>query len=259
MTALLFVSAIGFAFLIGASESVVQCEQREERADPAQRIRDMDVHWVSRHCDWVYLGENDKPLIVLATLGLFGVTAGLTVYTARLWGATNRLARDGRKATRLNVAEMKRTADATVELAKHSERVARVELRAYINGGVGAPHGIVLKNTGKTPAHGVRFLANVYHGPRSWWNPAPLTDPGNQSVTVLAAGDSQGTEITEPTMTPTDIAQIATGDPEIIGIVGSVTYFDVFNERCTTDFKLFSEGANIRKVYTFTPEGNSYT
>jgi hypothetical protein len=104
--ALLFLASVLAVFLVGASESVRKCEYAEHQYKPGQLVREVpDLHAVSGHCVWTYLGDNDKQLVVLATVVLVIVTGGLTVYTARLWGSTNRLAKDARKATRLNVAE----------------------------------------------------------------------------------------------------------------------------------------------------------
>jgi len=90
-----FVALVRAAFLIGSSEVVHTCEKQERNASPVPKRSGLLGYSVtSGHCIWYYLSENDKPLIVLSTVGLLGVTALLALYTAGLWRETKRLAAD---------------------------------------------------------------------------------------------------------------------------------------------------------------------
>lgn len=133
----------------------------------------------------------------------------------------------------------------------HAEKATRIELRAYVN-----PSGvsiqptiakIIFKNVGKTPAHAIRSWRHTYHGPKTkWdkeWKDKVWADEGLSLApdgTIQHLGDV-------PALTPEDEAQIAAGDPAIIGAHGVVRYTDVFGDTWETEYSYFIEVLNINK------------
>lgn len=97
---LLSVTAVACAFIVGSTDAVERCINEPHHGHPQQSasngfrvVRPTVVSW---HCLGVFLDDDDKALVALATIGLLLVTGALAWYTARLWTATRDLARDAK-------------------------------------------------------------------------------------------------------------------------------------------------------------------
>jgi hypothetical protein len=103
---------------------------------------------------------------------------------------------------------------------------------------------LFLKNTGKTPAHDVRFMGKIGVD----FFPLPKEPPS--PATVIQIGTlGQEQEIEKPsvssfTLDGTQFHSIESGKAAIY-LIGEVTYVDVYGVNCRTKFRLYYGGDNI--------------
>lgn len=83
------------AFFVGASGAVKHCTSEEQKNHSQQTAQESPSVFglvvISRRCWGVFLEENDKALVVLATVGLLIVTGLLAFYTFQLWKTTGEM------------------------------------------------------------------------------------------------------------------------------------------------------------------------
>jgi hypothetical protein len=166
----------------------------------------------------------DDPVAVFTSL-LVLVTAGLAVYTWRLWRATG-------------------------ELVRGADETAKRQLRAYVSidsdnvldaNGKAMPgkFGLVMRNCGQTPAHKITHWTFV--GVRPFPLKEPLPGPPINRLSILSVlhpGLTRWIIADVPKLSDEQRAAIL-GGTEAIYLWGEVSYLDAFDERRSTTFCFF--------------------
>lgn len=197
----------------------------------------------------------------------------LFIFTAGLWWVTLQLGRDAKKAgerqaseTNASLAITKTAADAAVRAVELSEK----HIRSYVfvsldSAAIDANNcffaTLSAKNYGKTPATDVRCVSfgNLWQFPLDVELEPAVHLPG-ASKTSLGAGD--GIKMFPTLHRPlkeTEEAAIRAGQAAIY-IWGEVVYLDVFNNKQSTQFRMYCTGDDFdRGHFAFHPEGNGHT
>lgn len=125
--ALTIVAVVIVSFIIGASDSVQSClnKQPHSNADksPNKGLSLFGFSVVSAHCVWFFFKDNSEPIIALATIALF-------IATYRLWRATVTLAKDTSNAAMNQLNAMFRQVDAMTEQGEWMKASAQQAGRA---------------------------------------------------------------------------------------------------------------------------------
>lgn len=159
----------------------------------------------------------------------------------------------------------------TDDTLEHLKRSAQIEARAYvacldISGRAGHDGAtILMRNSGRTPAHDLRLVVNGVHTERARLNSAvPFHVAFGQQVLGPGA-DFRADIILEviPAFSPLEAAirSISLAD-DCVCIWGSANYRDVFGNEWVTEFRWESTGSNLReKPLRFIPanDGNNAT
>ncbi len=237
---LLLAFVLFLGFMVGASKAVHECERQHQRHQAAiESVRVFGYKIVSGRCVWTFLEQNDKALVVLATIGLLVVTATLAYYTFGLWQSTQTLSKDTAAASSASILQM--------------QSQEKRQLRAYVGVAVAGYYPattthplafrIEIKNYGQTPAYDLivvsmnRVVLPFPLKEVSQLDDAPDPDPHEPQRTVL---NPQASPITFrssrklPQIPPDDLAAVnqpivPEGEhPAQLYCFGTVRYRDIF-------------------------------
>lgn len=172
---------------------------------------------------------------------LMVATVGLAIYTAMLWGATNDLVRESKRASikqarlmRKSVRAMRTASDASVA-SERAYLMLNMREILELNQGRALHSGAVwilkFTNFGRTPAIVEKVIAYC-----QFWLGDTIQDKPRQIGTPLSSGDSLYPPISvEVTATKEEIARARAGDGAI-ALIGRAEYSDIFGEPHVTAF-----------------------
>lgn len=193
--------------------------------------------------------------LVWVTLILAVITAILTGYTAKLWGATKSLAEDAERTATRQASEMQtslriaqESADAAKNTALTMEETAERELRAYMMvneveivndpepGYSGAYVYIHIKNFGQTPATDIRLAPSALIRERPLISPPLILDPSIKPMTlgILAPSDTLRSRFEIPRMEGTGDGFDIAKRTHAFYVFGMFQYRDAFHHERVT-------------------------
>jgi hypothetical protein len=227
-TATTVVAGFGLALLVvGTSPSFQACiyeHQNDAGGGPLQEhvSRLLTFYKIGRGCGGEWLHKHGEAVIALFTV-ILGVATWL------LWRATK-------------------------ALVIGAEDTSKRQLRAYVvtQGNLCEVKNnrffshFTIKNTGQTPAHNLRIISNtcVLLHPVSKSFDFSIVDPGGPSASLLGAGQEVASDSSlGPGDTLKEEWDEALSDDGWLKIYtyGTITYYDVFNNRQWTNFCLYFE------------------
>jgi len=173
------------------------------------------------------------------------VTVGLVVYTAVLSDSTKKLVRGAE-----DTAERQLRAYVHIDLNEFS--------RFDITPGRILQAGIVLRNSGQTPAYDVVVVSDIECHPYPQFGMgSPIDDDKEGSRAVLNAGQQiYFKPFSKITVSTEDSEQIESGGWRPY-IFGSITYRDVFGKKRLSEFRLVSDESGCgNRGLTYCREGN---